>query len=251
MQKYFPTMLDRPETSQIVASIFYSVIAFFSLPFILLLFMQGSFDNPTTLSIIEIIYHVINFIVMISIFWRYLADSFINVQADSKTFKSTLEISVALMFVLSVVIGVVFATKEPSIGNLVAGGTLPLAEMELFTLSGNLVVMNPIFGTICLVVLVPFTTSCVYYAATFAPICNNKPWLAYLVVTLYLAFPRLCNGLTYWPLEEELVLYLTQLPFHLIACWAYQKTDTIWAPIATHAIVNLLTCGLILVRYFL
>ena len=48
-----------------------------------------------------------------------------------------------------------------------------------------------------------------------------------------------------------LQIYLMQLPIHLLACWSYHKADTIWAPIATHAIVNLLTCGLILVRYFL
>lgn len=244
MHKYFPTMLDRPETPQIIGSVFYSVIAFFSLPFILLLFMQGSFDDPTVLSIIEIIYHVINFVVAISIFRGYLADSFINVQADTKGFRSTVQLCAAAMFVFSYIVGVLFTSETEYILNVAAFGTLPLAEMELFTLSGNLIVMNPIFGTICMVVLVPFTTSCLYYATAFAPVCNNKPWLAYIVVAAFLAFPRICNAMTYWDPTEELVLYLTQLPLHLISCWAYQKTDTIWTPIATHAAVNLLTCVL-------
>ena len=244
MHKYFPSMLDRPETPQIIGSLFYSIIAFFSLPFILLLFMQGSFSDPLVTSIIEIIYHVINCVVAVSIFRTYLVDSFLNVQADTKLFWSTVEICVAAMFIYFYGAGALLHSDTDSLLNVAALGTLPLAEMELFTFSGSLNGMNPIFGTICMVFVVPFATSCLYYATVFAPVCTRKPWLAYILMVVFLAFPRFCNGMTYWNPAEEVVLYLTQLPLHLLSCWAYQRTDTIWTPIAAHAIVNAIVCGL-------
>lgn len=245
MQDHFPTMLERPETGTIIGAMFYSILAFFSLPFILLLFMQGSFGDDMVTGIMEIVYHVINFSVAVYIFREYLMDSFDLVRDDRKMFMKTVSMSAALIFFLACVLHALFGFSG-NILQLSAYGTLPLAEMELFTLSSNLIVINPIWGTLCMVVLAPVTVSCLYYAPVFAPICCKKPWLAYLVTALFLAFPRYCNASTYWDPTQEWILYLTQLPLHMIACWSYQKTDSVWAPIATHALVNLLACGLIL-----
>lgn len=34
--------------------------------------------------------------------------------------------------------------------------------------------------------------------------------------------------------------YLVQLPIHLLMCWSYQKTDNVWTPLISLAVVNLL-----------
>ena len=39
--------------------------------------------------------------------------------------------------------------------------------------------------------------------------------------------------------EYVVVAFVLQLPMHWIACWTYQKADTVWAPIAALAIFNL------------
>ncbi len=244
MKKQFPTMLEHPENSEIVSSLIYSFFAFFSIPFILLLFMQGSFGNAKTTGIIEMVYHVINFTVAVYIYRTYLVDSFELVLDDVKLFMRTISKSVPLVFLAAMIPYRLFASAQ-NVMAISAYGALPLAEMELFTISGNLIVISPVWGTICMVILAPIAVSCLYYAPVFAPICCTRPVLAYLVTALYLAFPRLCNGLTYWDPAEEAVLYITQLPLHLIACWSYQKTDSIWAPIATHMVMNLLTCLMI------
>ena len=62
------------------------------------------------------------------------------------------------------------------------------------------------------------------------------------MTALVLALPRLANALTFWVPEEEMILYFAQLPIHMLACWAYQKTDNIWTPIVLHAVVNLFGC---------
>ncbi len=42
-------------------------------------------------------------------------------------------------------------------------GALPFAEMELFTLSANLLSMSPIWGALCLIFLAPVTPACRTY----------------------------------------------------------------------------------------
>jgi len=118
-------------------------------------------------------------------------------------------------------------------------------------LSMDVVYFSPLIGLTCMVLLVPIAISCMYYAPCFAPICANRPWLAYLLMALYLLLPRLINAFSFWYLVEEIPLYLVQLPIHMIACWSYQKADTIWAPICSLAIVNLITGLGVIVLYVL
>ena len=131
-----------------------------------------------------------------------------------------------------------YVTGIPFLG-LAAFGTLPVAEVELFVLSSEIIRQVPLFGILCMTILTPVSISCLFYATAFAPAACNRPWLGYLLVAVILAFPRVCNAVTYWNPTEELQLYLIQLPLHLLACWAYQKADTVWGPIICLSITNL------------
>lgn len=250
MKEQFPDMLDCPDTPKIIVSVLYCVLAFFSLPFIMLLLMQGSFGDNAVSSGIEIAYHVINFFAAVWIYREYLVDSFLNVQINVKGFLKTVGTCVTIMVMLAWVLAGLFMRIGGEYMYAVVQGMLPLAEVDLFMFSSYLVTVSPVFGTLCLAVLAPFTISCLLYSTAFAPVCCKRPWLAYIVVALLIAFPRICNGMTYWNPTEELVLYLVQLPMHLLACWSYQKTDTVWAPIAVLSAVNLVSSGMALL-YFL
>ena len=50
MKQLYPTMIDRPEKPMVICGIFYCLIAFWTLPFLLLLFMEGSRDNYAALA---------------------------------------------------------------------------------------------------------------------------------------------------------------------------------------------------------
>lgn len=239
MRKLFPMMIDRPETPHIISSVFYCILAFWTLPFLLLLFMQGSFHNPVTLAWGDIAYHIINFIMALVIFRNYLAESFLNVQADLKHVLTYALTAAALMCTLMMIFMLGYLSTGAEILSLAAFSTLPIAEVELFVLSSEVIYQVPLWGTLCMVILTPVSISCLYYATAFAPGSCNKPWLGYLLVALILAFPRVCNAVTYWDPMEELQLYLIQLPLHLFACWSYQQADTVWAPIISLSVTNL------------
>lgn len=251
MSKLFPVMDDRPETSTVIAGFVFAILSFWTFPFLLLLLINDSFSNTTAVTWCEIVYHVINFSVVVYLFHEYLADSFFNVEFKPKSFIAVTAICVGLMAALVICAFLLYYFTGSPAAYALAFGSLPLAEMELFTMSGNLIYYNPIFGTICMVFIAPFTTSLIYYATGFAPTCNKRPWLAYLVVAFVIAIPRILNAVTFWDPAEELTLYLAQLPFHLLACWAYEKTDTVWAPIFAHMAANLLAAILILVIRFI
>ena len=99
--------------------------------------------------------------------------------------------------------------------------------------------MGTSVGTITLIT--PIAVVGLFYTVGFAPLCCRKAWLGYLVVTGLLVIPSVFD--IFWRGEPELVLsmFILRLPMHWIACWTYQKADTVWAPLATLSVFNLVT----------
>lgn len=251
MYKYFPTLTERPEINNSIAALVYQVVAYFSLPFLLLLLLQGGDTGREKVeAAVEIGYHAFNFFVAFFIFREYLTDVSLSLKQDLKRIMPTVWFSVGMIFIVALVLYNLFSSSYSMI-ILSAIGSLPLTEVELFVLPRDVILTYPLLGTLCMVILTPLTISCLYYGAVFAPVCYTRPILAYFVMVLFLAFPRYCNAATYWEPTEQMILYITQLPLHLIACRAYQKTDSILAPIAIHTIVNFFACALILFFAFL
>ena len=245
MSKCFPHMYDSPEKSQAVASLSCGAVSFLLLPFTFTLFFYDR--NPYQVyMVLEYLYQGINFVMMAMVFHSYLRDSWLNVSIAPKSvigvsLGAAAAIIVLYLFYLTAGILDLF----PQSG-LIFLGVLPMAGVELMLLPGDLVLFSGIPAMVFLVVLGPIITSCMFYATAFAPVCvSGKRFGAYGAVALMLALPRIITYFTAWGGWKELPLYLAQLPIHLIACWTYQKTDTIWAPIFTHAIVNLFACGML------
>ena len=247
----FDTLTERPEVNNSIAAIFYQVVAYFSIPFLLLLLLQGGQNNWEKVAAgMELAYHAFNFFVALFIFREYLTDTWSDLRYGFRRLMKTVSLSTALIVLVAAVFHALFGFSG-GIATLMAYGTLPLTEVDLFLLPCDVVAIYPLLGTLCMGFLAPVTIGCLYYGAVFAPICYTRPVLAYAAMALFLAFPRFCNAATFWDPATEWTLYFTQLPLHMIACWAYQKTDSIWAPILTHWIVNLLSCGLILLTWVL
>ena len=245
MKQLFPDMYERPDNRTIVGGITHFGMAFIVLPFLLALLMQGSFQNTAILCGVEIFYHAVNFVVTICIFRKYLAEAWFIFPIDRKKILAAAGIALLIILILVFALGFFAWIHGDFLAAFATLSMLPLAETDLFALSSDIVYLSPIPGTICMVLLVPFTTSCLLYATGFAPVCCNRPGLAYLVVILILAVPRCCNAFSLWDFQSELMLFLFQLPIHLLACWAYQKSDNIWAPIFTLSAANLISSLLI------
>lgn len=245
MNKHFPTLTERPEVNNSIAALFYQVVAYFSLPFLLLLLLQGGQDGVHRVAAaLELAYHAFNFFVALFIFREYLTDTWADFRYGYQKLMKTVSLYTGLIMLIAIVLNALFGFSGGTAG-LLAYGTLPLTEVDLFVLPCDVVATFPLLGTLCMGFLTPVAISCLFYGAVFAPICYTRPVLAYVAMAVFLAFPRFCNAATFWDPATEWTLYFTQLPLHMIACRAYQKTDSIWAPILTLWIVNLLSCALL------
>lgn len=242
MHQMFPIMTEEPEKGCIRATVYYWFTAFVSLPLIMVLYTFDIYNRHDWVIWFEIVYHVCNFVFIFLCYFRFMKDSILNVQIQFKQVAKTTALVVFLCLGLKLLMILVSAFMPYEFAAIAALGSLPLAEMDLLYFSGDLLYRSPLWGFICLVFFAPITVSCLYYACCFAPICNERPKLAYAAVALAVLLPRLAISFSAWSLHEEITIYLVQLPIHLAACWAYQKTDTIWTPIAIHTITNLIIC---------
>lgn len=250
MSKTFPDVYDGPETSQFVAGISYGLIAFLVLPFPLTLLTIGS-DDPAIYMGFEYFYQAVNFLAMLWIYRTYLRDSWLNVSISPK---QVLSVSLGAAAVIAAIYIASFFAGYRGIypqANTVFFGILPMTGIELTMLPGDLVLFGGIPAVLVLVVLGPVITSCLFYASAFAPVCaaGKRVW-AYISVAAMLAVPRIVSYISVWGGWKEVELYLAQLPIHMLACWTYQKTDTIWTPIFTHALSNAFCCAVLYLLQF-
>jgi len=231
MKRFFPIMNDDTEKGMHFALFAYWIFAFGVMPSWMPLFGDGFWDNLPVISWFEIAYHVINGVVIVIMLKTYLKDSFLNVQLDPKGFLKTVGFSVLAMLALA-------AGLRYGLGRGMTD-IYPIKEMSVALTSGLLVKQQPIFGTICLSLFTPFAVVGLFYVSIFAPVCRRNRWLGYVVVTVLMAVPCALDILWRGQASLIILIFILQLPMHWIACWTYQKADTVWAPILTLAIFNL------------
>lgn len=241
MSELFPEMLGQPEKGTVIASVIYWPICYVLIPFVTTV-LNMAFQDSSVISVIEIAYYVINAASMICLFSQYIKDSFLTVQVSGKSFFQTTGIVAGIMVFLA--LGYIAMGYRS--GFMAALNLFPITETSVLTSAAFLLLKQPVIGLLCTVLLNPFTVGCLFYATVFAPVSENHPRLAYLVMALVLLIPRIFNIWWLGFVGRELWIYFLQLPFHLLACWSYQKTDSIWAPIISVSAVNLISAGFLL-----
>ena len=246
MKKHFPLMMNSPEKGAGFAAVAYGLVCFFLAPYWILLFMHQMLQDAVVMSWWEIGYHVLNLIVVVSLYRQYLADCVFEAKLDWKRIAEIVAICAILIVGLYVALIQIFPLIPGWEMYLAIANMLPTTEMDMFWTSGSVVMVNPLWGTLCMVLVTPFVTVLIYYASGFATFCRDHVWLAYLMVSLVTALPRIANAVTAWEPGTQMILYFARLPIHLLSCWAYQKTDNVWTPIALHMVVNLAVCTLLL-----
>ena len=238
MNKIFPSMHSKPEKIQIFALIPCWVLFFVLIPMYMPLLGLGLWDQVEMSVWLEIGYHAVNGIVMLFLMGSYLKEEWFMVTTDVGYYLKHVALTVGLIVGAELLLLEILARCGFNMREILE--CLPVAETfishtPLFTIE-----LEPIFGTIALSVFAPISICAFFYCLGFAPVCYNKPWLAYLCIAVITLIPPIINIL--WRDEAAFWLsgYLIHLPIHLLACWSYQKTDNVWTPIVSLAITNLL-----------
>ena len=237
MSKIFPEMYDRPSNGAVAAGGIYWVVCYFMIPFVTQVLAWAFSTDLTAVGGVDIAAYIINFLCMVALFRAYLGESFWNVQLNKAGFVKTVLFTTVLLLLVEVAIWSYGLFAD----HLFILSAFPISETSVIADTGFVVIGNPLLGTLCMAVMTPVTVSCMFYGTVFAPIACKRPWMAYVVLAASLLVPRLIN--IWWSDMGSFnwAIYVAQLPIHLVACWSYQKTNTIWAPIASLGISNLLT----------
>ena len=239
MSKLFPQMQVDRTFSSIVGVILCWVVAFFVVPFYLIPFAtDGVWGSLEGTSWVEIIYQIVKAGVVVALLKEFFAEDFFFLKISVKEHVGYAALAVALMVVAVAVQMVPMVLMGMPVGYLL--NAFPLVDMTATFTPGYLAYVNPIFGTVSLVLAAPISICGMLYFLGFAPACSKKTWLGYLCVAAITFLPALISIMWYTDVVLALDMYLLQLPVHLIACWSYQKTDNIWTPVIALAMLNLL-----------
>ena len=111
MDKMFPMMIDRPLKRTAVSGVSYWFFAFLVIPAVLTAAVRDGHSQDYFIGL-EIGYHVLNFLVAIFFFWRYMKDNFLNVQIAPKKIFSTMGLCAVIIIVLRAVVLRVFLLAE-------------------------------------------------------------------------------------------------------------------------------------------
>lgn len=246
--KMFPIMLEEPDPHTVGTGLAYWLFAFLLMPALIslpLISGLGLTDDGNEVWF-EMGYHGINFVVVFLIFFGYLRDALFTAWLNFKKIFGTAALCAAAIVVLKLVVMVLAVFTGNALFAEVSFGTLLTTEADLMFYSTALMAEQPLWGTLFAVLLAPMTVSCLYYGSVFAPVCTSRPKLAYLLAALTPVLARLLQVFALWSMQQQMAIYIIQIPIHLIACWSYQKTDTIWTPILTHLLSNLALALLLL-----
>jgi len=238
MKKLFPPMLEKPD-ARTLGGIPYWFFCFFLLPSLMQFSTMTSKGSSYEIWL-EIGYHVLNFLLVMFFFFSHLKESFLMVQIRTKLVLKTAFFCAVGIAIYKICLPYIFLFLGYYRFSIASFGSMITNESDLLFYSTAVIEAQPLWGTLCMALLTPFTVSCLLYVCVFAGIGTSRTWLAYLLMAGSLLLIRLSMAFCLWPLEEEIAIYIVQLPVHMLACWAYQRTDTVWTPIFLHLFSNLI-----------
>ena len=185
-------MHSRPKTGLVCATAACWLLVFVFVPMWLPFIGLGIWETPEKIVWLEIVYHTVNGMLMYSVLSTYIKDEWFMVTTDPKFYIGHAAVTAVLMVVISVVTLVALAYLGLPTVYMLEG--LPIVELTVALTPSYLIHVNPIFGTLCVVLAVPFSVTCLYYAIGFAPVCTKYPWLAYVSVALVILNAKICTG---------------------------------------------------------
>ena len=171
-------------------------------------------------------FFALNFSAVVWIFRRFLASSFRQVRVHPAYFCQAVILGLAAYFACSEGMNWLLARIAPGYSNANDASIAALSR-------GNFTLMA--IGT---VLLVPPVEECFFRGLIFRPLYGRSALAAYLVSIAAFSLVHILGYLGTYSLWEMVIAFLQYLPAGLCLAWSYTKSDTIFAPIVIHALVN-------------
>jgi len=178
-------------------------------------------------------FFVINFIAVLLIFNKYLSRSFAQVFQHPSYFIQAVILGFVAYYACSWGMNKLFSWIAPGYTNANDASIAALSKGNFFLMA---------IGT---VVLVPPVEECFYRGLVFRNLYGVSRLAAYLVSMAVFAFIHIIGYIQSYTPWQLVICFLQYLPAGLCLAWSYAKSDTVFAPIVIHALVNAWGIGLL------
>lgn len=215
----------------------YFLFYLLALPSVLeLLFSLLSWDYNSTRGHLRltVLYNAVNFLAMLLIFHRFLGKS---LAAVTKRFWG---------FVQAVILGWVMYQAATSLVGLLCRLVMPELQNLNNAYFADQAKINFTVTAIATVFLAPPVEECLFRGLLFRTIHQKSRFLAFAISATAFALVHITSYVSYYGVLGSALLLLQYLPAGLALGWAYEKTDTILAPMVIHMVINAISMGQIL-----
>lgn len=229
--KTFKSQMSRRER---IGGIIYIPIHSLILPMIIA-FGEVLLLQPRGITLSELMLNLIvyaaGFVFCLLFMWKYLKKSFGDIFDAPGRFIVTVFNSLCLHYLINIIISVLITAVLSDPESVINPNTEVVGELVFGNFRAS-AVMAVIFG--------PVVEECMFRGALFGSIRKKSRFWAYLItVVVFSVYHLWAFFITDY--SWELWLYLLQyVPVTIILCRAYEKSGTIWCPIAVHAVINLI-----------
>ena len=210
-----------------ILGLIYIGLQIFLIP-IALVIINAFLPRPFSSAELNFLSFAINFICVTVIFHRFLINSFRVLLKNPGSILKDCLIGFGIYWLSSILVGYILISLDPEFSNVND------ENIAVLTGENNLLML---FGT---VILVPVVEETLYRGLVFGSLYQKKPIIAYILsVTIFSALHVLGYIGMYPPLRLLLCL-LQYIPAGITLAWVYVRTDTIFASIFIHMVVNLI-----------
>ena len=181
-----------------------------------------------TLSKLNIIFFVVNFVWVLAIFHRFLGKSWQVAWRKKWRCLGFAVLGLVLYFLAMFLMGFVIVLIDPNFSNVNDNAIAGLAQE------------NGKWMFLCTVFLVPVVEEVIYRGLIFQNLQRKSRLLAYCVTVVVFSLIHIVGFIGSESWRTLAICFAQYLPAGLALAWAYEKTDTIITPILIHITINLI-----------
>ena len=176
----------------------------------------------------NIVFFVLSFLLTVAFFGRFLWKNFQNFKSDWRaSFYAALG-GFGIYYVLNIFVSILISNLMPAYTNVNDANIDQISQMYYLPM------------LLCTVVLVPVTEEVLYRGMLFGLLWHKNRILAYVVSTLAFSAIHMMGYIGQAPASYLLIGLIQYVPATVGMAYAYEKADSIWAPISIHMFINLI-----------
>ncbi len=189
-------------------------------------FMNWPMNTPVRVVWFNGIFWTVNFLVTIVIYHRFLGLSLTQLRKRFVGFIEAVVLGLVMYRAMSWLIALCIRFLQPVYQNINDSSIADMARI------------NPTIILIGTVLLVPVAEECIFRGLIFRGIFQKSRLAAYITSTVLFGFLHVYGYIGTYPATDIVIHTLSYLPAGIALGWAYEKADTIMAPVLMHAIIN-------------